>query len=123
MKTVSFLFFLAEMSALIFAQSFLPSAQRSRSNQEAVWRLREAVAQKSSIEETRKAANEVLVFSKEMDVSVGLAKIGMRVSAGLLLACAISLVVYLKRTKPNQPLQRNASTGSVSSFESPARRG
>ena len=25
--------------------------------------------------------------------------------------------------EPNQPLQRNASTGSVSSFESPARRG
>jgi len=25
--------------------------------------------------------------------------------------------------RPNQPLQRNASTGSVSSFESPARRG
>ena len=25
--------------------------------------------------------------------------------------------------KPNQPLQRNASTGSVSNFESPARRG
>jgi hypothetical protein len=28
-----------------------------------------------------------------------------------------------KAKKPNQPLQRNASTGSVSNFESPARRG
>jgi hypothetical protein len=27
------------------------------------------------------------------------------------------------KKKPNQPLQRNASTGSVSNFESPARRG
>jgi hypothetical protein len=32
--------------------------------------------------------------------------------------------VRLKMKKePNQPLQRNASTGSVSNFESPARRG
>jgi hypothetical protein len=30
--------------------------------------------------------------------------------------------VDLKK-KPNQPLQRNASTGSVLNFESPARRG
>jgi hypothetical protein len=28
-----------------------------------------------------------------------------------------------KKNEANQPLQRNASTGSVSSFESPARRG
>jgi hypothetical protein len=27
------------------------------------------------------------------------------------------------KTEPNHPLQRNASTGSVSNFESPARRG
>ncbi len=29
----------------------------------------------------------------------------------------------VEKKEPNQPLQRNASTGSVSSFESPARRG
>jgi hypothetical protein len=29
----------------------------------------------------------------------------------------------MKITEPNQPLQRNASTGSVLNFESPARRG
>ena len=34
-----------------------------------------------------------------------------------------SEVLVRKGKKPNQPLQRNASTGSVSSFESPARRG
>jgi hypothetical protein len=28
-----------------------------------------------------------------------------------------------KKKEPNQPLQRNASTGSVSNFKSPARRG
>ena len=28
-----------------------------------------------------------------------------------------------KKKEPNQPVQRNASTGSVSNFESPARRG
>ena len=36
------------------------------------------------------------------------------------------LGVYLRaivEEEPNQPLQRNASTGSVSNFESPARRG
>ena len=32
-------------------------------------------------------------------------------------------ILYMKKKKPNQPLQRNASTGSVSNFESPARRG
>jgi hypothetical protein len=30
---------------------------------------------------------------------------------------------YEKEEEPNQPLQRNASTGSASNFESPARRG
>jgi hypothetical protein len=30
---------------------------------------------------------------------------------------------FRKKTEPNQPLQRNASTRSVSNFESPARRG
>ena len=29
----------------------------------------------------------------------------------------------MKKTEPNQPIQRNASTQSVSNFESPARRG
>ena len=32
-------------------------------------------------------------------------------------------VAEAERKKPNQPLQRNASTGPVSSLESPARRG
>ena len=33
------------------------------------------------------------------------------------------LVIREKKEEPNQPLQHNASTGSVSNFESPARRG
>ncbi|MGC4072038.1 MAG: hypothetical protein QM760_05890 [Nibricoccus sp.] len=34
-----------------------------------------------------------------------------------------SVIAASKKKEPNQPLQRNASTGSVSNFESPARRG
>ena len=34
-----------------------------------------------------------------------------------------SLIAGAKKKEPNQPLQRNASTGPVSNFESPARRG
>jgi hypothetical protein len=33
------------------------------------------------------------------------------------------LITALEKEEPNQPIQRNASTGSVSIFESPARRG
>jgi hypothetical protein len=33
------------------------------------------------------------------------------------------LVRYTEKKEPNQPAQRNASTGSVSNLESPARRG
>ena len=39
------------------------------------------------------------------------------------IAAASAIEVFEAKKKPNQPLQRNASTGSVSNLESPARRG
>ena len=39
------------------------------------------------------------------------------------IAAASAVEVFEAKKKPNQPLQRNASTGSVSNLESPARRG
>ncbi len=44
--------------------------------------------------------------------------ISMLVAAG-----ALSIYRKEKKKEPNQPSQRNASTGSVANFESPARRG
>ena len=35
----------------------------------------------------------------------------------------VAFGIIERKKKPNQPLQRNASTGSVPNFESPARRG
>ena len=123
MRFVSILTFAAGMIVLLFTHNFLPSAQRAQSNREAVWRLREAVVRQSSVEETRKAANEVLVSSKEMDVNVGIAQLGLRIGIGFLFVSAVFLTFCLKKKEPNQPLQRNASTGSVSNFKSPTRRG
>ena len=42
---------------------------------------------------------------------------------GAAIGMSVGFTIARRKKKPNQPVQRNASTGSVSNFESPARRG
>lgn len=121
MKTAALIFFVTGMIALMFADFVLPSEQRLRSNQELVWRLHKAVEDRS-IEEAREAAAAAVLLDKQMHVSTGLARFGLRVGIGLLLASAASFGLYLKR-KPSNLLQGGTQVRPVSSSDSPDPRG
>jgi len=67
----------------------------------------------------------LLSFEKYLDSIMWLypAKPWSLIAAPWIAVAMPSLVIWKLWKEPNQPLQRNASTGSVSNFESPARRG
>jgi NAD/NADP transhydrogenase beta subunit len=85
------------------------------------------IAAYAEVREQRKTDGKTEAYLTEVESVNSPALLGLGTGAVCFVGSIMAFVAHRKQIKakkePNQPLQRNASTGSVSNFESPARRG